>query len=230
MDKPLDVLINCEESATVREAFAALGHNAWSCDLAPSRIPGNHLQIDARKAATLRRWDLMIAHPPCTYLANSGALRLYKDGKKVNGRDESRWEKMIEGALFFRELLEAPIPFICIENPIMLGYAVEIIGRNFDQMIQPHEFGHPESKATCLWLKNLPPLQKTNVLDIPESGRWNNQTPSGRNKIGPGPDRQRIRSTTYRGIAQAMAEQWSRHILSIRDGLPAPEIKQLSFI
>lgn len=208
----LNVLINCEESGIVREAFAALGHNAYSCDLAPTRIPGNHLQMDAREALSFHKWDLMIAHPPCTYLANSGALRLYKGGKKINGIDPDRWEKMREGALFFRDMLEADIPFICVENPIMLGYAVEIIGERHSQMIQPFDFGHPESKATLLWLKNLPRLIPTNKLEKPARGYWNNQTPSGRNKIGPGPNRQRDRSATYKGIAEAMASQWSNYI------------------
>lgn len=225
----LNVLINCEESGVIREAFSALGHNSWSCDLEPSRIPGNHLQCDALESLGFLKWDLMIAHPPCTYLANSGSLRLYKGGKKINGKDESRWEKMRAAAVFFRSLLEADIPHICIENPIMFGYGIEIIGRNFDQLIQPHWFGHPESKATCLWKKDLPDLIPTNKLRKPSSGHWENQTPSGQNKIGPGPNRQRDRSATYPGIGQAMAEQWSRYILEKRAGVDKTE-RQLSFI
>jgi hypothetical protein len=158
-----------------------------------------HFQEDARIIIAMG-WDLMIAHPPCTYLANSGVHWL--------GRQQDRWAKMEEGAKFFKALLEAPIEKIAVENPVMHKYAVEIIGRKHDQTIQPFEFGHPESKRTCLWLKNLPPLQPTNVLEKPESGKWDNQTPSGQNKLGPSADRWKLRSITYQGIAEAMAEQW----------------------
>lgn len=109
---------------------------------------------------------------------------------------------------FFKVLLECEIPRICIENPVMHKYAVDIIGRRQDQTIQPYEFGHPESKRTCLWLKNLPPLEPTEVLEEPEDSVWENQTPSGQNKLSPGPERSKDRSRTYTGIARAMAEQW----------------------
>lgn len=201
----LDVLINCEESGVVREAFSALGHNAWSCDLEPSRSPGNHLQMDAREAALLRPWDLMIAHPPCTFLSNSGAKHLYINMKKINGRYEPRWKKLREAGLFFRELLEAPVPYIALENPIMLPYGVEIIGRNWDQKIQPWQFGHGETKATCLWLKNLPRLKPTDIVNGREPRIL---------RMGPSETRRRDRSVTYPGIAQAMADQWSQYILN----------------
>jgi hypothetical protein len=195
----MNVLVNCEESATVREAFARRGHNAWSCDLLPSRLPGKHMQCDAREAIKQEKWDLMIAHPPCTFLSNSGAKHLYIDGRKSNGRDESRWNEMTKATEFFRELLDAPVPLICCENPIMLGYAVEIIGCKHDQIIQPWQFGHGETKATCLWLKGLPKLQPTNIVEGREQRIW---------KMSPGPQRARERSVTCRGIAEAMADQW----------------------
>lgn len=142
----------------------------------------------------------MIAHPPCTYLANSGVHWLH--------RDPGRWKFMDDGAKFFKMLLNADIPKIAVENPVMHKYAVAVIGRKHDQTIQPYEFGHPESKRTCLWLKGLPKLESTNVLSKPQSGKWNNQTPSGQNKLGPSADRWKLRSVTYQGIADAMAEQW----------------------
>lgn len=196
------VLVACEFSGVVRDAFIKRGHDAISCDLLPTESSGPHMQGDILDcfAGWDGYFDLMIAHPPCTYLANSGVHWL--------GRQEGREQKMIEAALFFKTLLNARIPRICIENPVMHKYAVDIIGRKHDQTIQPYEFGHPESKRTCLWLKNLPKLQPTNVLTKPESGKWENQTPSGQNKLGPSADRWKLRSITYQGIAEAMAEQW----------------------
>lgn len=195
------VLVACEYSGTVRDAFAALGHDAMSADLLPTETPGPHYQGDVMDVLE-DGWDLMIAHPPCTYLANSGAHWLH--------RQEGRWASMEDGARFFRELLYAPIPRVAVENPVMHKYAIEIIGERQTQCIQPFEFGHPESKRTCLWLRGLWPLQPTEVLERPVSGHWENQTPSGQNKLGPSPDRWKIRSATYQGIADAMADQWGR--------------------
>jgi len=146
-------------------------------------------------------WDLMIAHPPCTYLANSGVSWLH--------RRPGRWLKMNEGATFFFDLLHAPIKHKCIENPVMHKYAVEIIGRRQDQCVQPYQFGHPESKRTCLWLVNLPPLAGTNnvkhIMDqLPDKLAQRNHWES------PGPDRWKNRSRFYPGIAKAMAEQWGK--------------------
>jgi hypothetical protein len=179
------VLVACEFSGTVREAFRRLGHDAWSCDLLPTDIDGPHYQRDVRDV--LRDgWDMMIAHPPCTYLCSSGARWWNK----------RRGEQM-EALLFVELLLNAPVPKIAIENPI--GRISKAIRRP-DQIIQPWQFGHGETKATCLWLKGLPLLQPTEVV----SGRkpschW---TP-------PSKDRWKIRSKTYGGIAAAMASQWS---------------------
>lgn len=202
----LNVLVGCEYSGTVREAFKKLGHNAWSCDLLPTEIPGNHYQLDLIKVCELQKWDLLIAHPPCTYLTNSGVRWLYnKDGS----RNKERWENLNSASSFFKEILYQEIPYICVENPIPHKYA-DI--RKYDQIIQPWQFGHPESKATCLWLKGLPKLEPTNVLSKPSNGRWNNQTPSGQNNLGPSADRWKIRSKTYQEIANAMAKQWSKYI------------------
>jgi hypothetical protein len=187
----LNILVACEFSGAVRDAFTHKGHYAMSCDLLPSDTPGDHYQGDVLDVLDWG-WDLMIAHPPCTYLCNSGVSWLYKK--------PGRWELMREGALFFKALLHAPIPRIAIENPIMHKYAVEIIGRRQDQVVQPYQHGHGESKATCLWLKNLPLLKPSKIVD----GRKQRL-----HYLPPSPDRWKLRSTTYPGIARAIANQWS---------------------
>lgn len=193
------VLVACEYSGTVRDAFKAKGHDAWSCDILPTDKEGQHYQCDVREVLD-KEWDLMIAHPPCTYLTNSGVTWLH--------RDPSRWQKLDEAAEFFRTLLNAPIPRICIENPIMHKHAKERIGVHQSQVIQPWMFGHMEQKATCLWLKGLPLLKPTNdvkaeMLKLPDSQRQR------LHYLPPSKDRWKIRSTTFQGIADAMAEQWS---------------------
>ena len=190
------VLVACEFSGVVRDAFAARGHSAWSCDLLPSLAPGAHLTGDALDCLHLG-WDLMIAHPPCTYLSASG---LHWNKRRPERADQT------EAALrFVTELLEAPIARIALENPIG---CISTRIRKPDQIIQPWQFGHDASKATCLWLKGLPPLVPTNVLPGGKKARRANQTPSGQNKLGPSPERWAERSKTYQGIADAMAEQW----------------------
>jgi hypothetical protein len=194
----MKVLIACEFSGTVRDAFIEQGHDAISCDILPTEQPGPHYQGDVRYILN-DGWDLMIAHPPCTYLANSGVSWLY--------RQEGRWEKMKEGALFFRDLLNADIPKICVENPIQHKYAREIIGEKYTQIVQPWQFGHPEQKATCLWLKNLPELQETqNVIE--DMQKLSDRERQRLHYLPPGKDRWKLRSKTYQGIANAMAEQW----------------------
>ncbi len=192
----MKVLVACEYSGRVRDAFRALGHDAWSCDLLPSEAGGeHHIQGDVREVLG-QGWDLMVGHPPCTDLSVSGA-RHFK-AKQKDGRQA-------ESIAFFMALAMVPIPRIAIENPVCI---MSSVWRKPDQIIQPWQFGHPESKKTCLWLKGLPLLRPTNVLPLPASGRWYNQTPSGQNRLGPSPDRWKIRSATYQGIALAMARQW----------------------
>jgi len=193
----MKVLVACEFSGIVREAFRAKGHDAWSCDLLPSEIPGQHIQGDILQVL-FDKWDLMIAHPPCTFLCSSGLHW----NKRKPGR-----ELLTDLAVDFAQmLLKSSAPMIALENPIgCLSTRV----RKPDQIIQPWQFGHPESKATCLWLKGLPLLRPTNILELPPSGRWSNQTPSRQNKLGPSPQRAMNRSRTYPGIADAMASQWS---------------------
>lgn len=181
---PLRVLVACEFSGIVRAAFAAMGHDAWSCDLLPSERPGNHIKADVLSVLA-DGWDLMIAHPPCTHLAVSGA-RWFN-----NKRDEQT-----AAVAFFMALVHAPIKQIAVENPVSI---MSTRYRKPDQIIQPWQFGHPETKATCLWLKNLPPLQPTNLV----SGRENRV-----HREPPGPDRWKNRSRTLQGVADAMAIQW----------------------
>lgn len=192
------VLIACEYSGAVRDAFRALGHDAMSCDLLPTDMPGPHYQGDVLDVID-DGWDLMVAHPPCTYLTNSGVRWLHSD--------PTRWQDLIEGAAFFRSLLDTPIPRVAVENPLMHKWAALIVGRRQDQVIQPWMFGHPESKATGLWLRGLPPLLST--LNV--KAEMDRLPAKERNRIhyaSPGPDRWKLRSTTYAGIAAAMAEQW----------------------
>ena len=194
------VLVACEYSATVRDAFRARGHDAWSCDMLPTDgDPEWHLIGDALEFLE-DGWDLMIAHPPCTYLTNSGVTWLHKD--------PSRWEKLDEAAWFFRQLLNAPIPRVAVENPIMHKYAKERIGGiKQTQVIQPWMFGHMEQKATCLWLRNLPPLVptknvKADMMALPDNERQR------LHYLPPSADRWKLRSATFKGIAEAMADQW----------------------
>ena len=245
------VLIACEYSGVVRDAFISRGHHAVSCDLLPTESPGLHFQGDVNnllegwepvqfqgycdpdgdgwcqvtdsdpnecncigptqdeieymemdgnlfgRPKNHRYWDLMIAHPPCTYLSVSGMHWTTRGIRDPN---------LTEEALRFVQLLmDAPINKIAIENPVSI---ISTRIRKPDQIIQPWWFGHDASKKTCLWLKNLPPLQPTNKLPGDNKTRRANQTPSGQNKLGPSKDRWKIRSATYQGIAQAMADQW----------------------
>ena len=249
------VLIACEFSGTVRDAFAAMGHHAVSCDLLPTETPGLHYQGDVRdildgwepvqftaecdpdgdgwcqvrdcdpdscdcigptqdgieylekdgilfgRHESAPRWDMMIAHPDCTYLCSSGL--------HWNGRVPGRAEKTEEALEFVRLLMNAPIHRIAIENPIgRINTAI----RNPDQYIQPYEYGHDASKKTGLWLKNLPMLRPTEFVEpriVDGKNRWANQCDSGQNKLGPSPDRWKLRAATYQGWADAMASQWS---------------------
>lgn len=195
---PKRILVACEYSGTVRDAFIRAGHWAMSCDLLPTDAPGPHYQGDVFDVLG-DGWDLMIAHPPCTFMSNSGAKHLYIDGRKENGPDPERWAALEDAARFFRALYDAPIPRIAVENPVMLGHAKRLIGVPQTQVIHPWQHGHGESKSTCLWLRGLPPLLPTDEVDGREQRMW---------KMGPSPDRWKLRSATYPGIAAAMAAQW----------------------
>jgi hypothetical protein len=185
------VLIACEYSGRVRDAFIRNGHDAMSVDLLPTDQPGPHYQGSVFDVLD-DGWDLMVAHPPCTYLTGSGALWLYPrdDSPQEAARAAQRWHDLRDGAEFFARLLEADIPHIAVENPVMMGHA---------QYVQPWQFGHGETKRTGLWLKNLPKLQPTNIVDGREQLV---------HKMAPSPDRWKLRSTTFQGIADAMGDQW----------------------
>lgn len=196
------VLIACERSGVVRRAFRGMGHDAWSNDLEPPDDGSRwHLQGDAIQAAyACGPWDLLIAHPECTYLSNSGAKHLYAGMRAENGPNPDRWANMGAAAQFFLTLLSAPISKIALENPIMLGHPKRLFGiPEQSQVIQPFQFGHGETKATCLWLRGLPLLVPTNIVEGREQRVF---------RMGPGPDRKRERSRTFAGIADAMAAQW----------------------
>jgi hypothetical protein len=196
------VLVACEFSGIVREAFRRRGHDAWSCDLLPSEDESPfHFEGDVLQALD-GGWDLMIAHPPCTYLTNTAVCDLHKPrpskrpSKALYGA--ARWQALEEACRLFNALQDAGIPRIAIENPVPHPFARYRVGR-YSQIINPWEFGHGETKKTCLWLKNLPPLRATHIV----AGR--------RQRVhyeSPGPNRWKNRSRTYQGIADAMAEQW----------------------
>jgi len=186
--RKLRVLVACEYSGAVRDAFRALGHDAVSCDLLPTETPGPHYQGDVRDLLVPGQWDLLVAFPPCTHLAVSGA-RWFAE-KAASGAQDAALD-------FVRTLLNAPVPAIAIENPVSI---ISSRIRKPDQTVQPWMFGHGEVKRTCLWLKGLPKLRPTQIVDGREPRVW---------RMGPSPERWRERSRTFAGIARAMAEQWS---------------------
>ena len=196
----MKVLVACECSGVVRDAFIARGHNAMSCDLKPTERPGPHYVGNVWDLIECPRdkdtWDLIIAHPPCTDICVSGAR--YFAQKRADGRQQAAVD-------FFMRFTRLTCAW-AIENPVGV---MSSIYRKPDQIIQPWYFGHAESKATCLWLHRLPKLYPTNVLEKPSCGYWNNQTPSGQNKLAPGPQRATERSRTYGRIADAMSTQWT---------------------
>lgn len=201
----MKVLIACEYSGRVRDAFIKNGHDAMSCDLLPTDAPGPHYQGDVFDIIN-DGWDLMVAHPPCTYLSVSG---MHWTTRGL--RDPQLTEDALE---FVRLLLAAPIERIALENPISV---ISSRIRKPDQIITPYQFGHDASKKTCLWLKNLPLLMPTDIVEpriVGGKRRWGNQTDSGQNKLAPSADRWKIRSATYEGIATAMADQWGRYALA----------------
>lgn len=188
----MKILIACEYSGIVRDAFTAKGHDAWSCDLLPSERPGNHIKGNVVHELHREDWDLIIAHPPCTRLANSGVRWL---------SERDLWQEHYSACEFFNQFqsLGENGQRVCIENPIPHKYAVEYIGK-YSQIIQPWQFGHGETKATCLWLYNLPKLIPTDIVHGRDQRIW---------KMSPGPERSKERSKTFEGIAKAMADQWT---------------------
>jgi len=210
------VLVACESSGRVRDAFRELGADAWSCDIEASDKFGHHLHRDIKDVLDWD-WDCMIAHPPCTYLAVSG---MHWTTRGL--RDPQLTEDALE---FVQMLMDAPIYYKAIENPVSV---ISSRIRKPNQIIQPYEFGDNASKKTCLWLENLPPLYATDyVLPRYVNGkpRWANQLDSGHNHLGPSKDRAKIRAMTYPGIAKAMAEQWMQHMQEIQSQC---DVKQLS--
>lgn len=197
--KKLRVLVGCESSGVVREAFRALGHDAWSNDILPADDDSRfHIKGDVREAIELG-WDIGIFHPPCTRLCNSGVRWLH---------ERDLWAELDEAAELFRACLEADIPHVAVENPTMHKHALERVGQQPAQAIQPWQFGHGETKRTCLWLRNLPPLMPTDIVQGREARI---------HRMPPGPDRWKERSKTFEGIGAAMAAQWSAYVESRKE-------------
>lgn len=207
----MKILVACEYSGRVREAFAKLGHDVMSCDFEPTEQPGNHYQGNVYDILH-HGWDLMIGHPPCTFLTNAQSWTFYHpddkhkpvEHRRPHPKFPNRRQQQAEAIVFFKTLWNAPIKRICLENPVPMGIVINHIGQ-YTQTIQPYMFGEDASKRTCLWLKGLPKLKPTNYI---KKKQYANQTPSGQNKLGPSPDRWKERSRTYQGIADAMAAQW----------------------
>lgn len=187
------ILIACEFSGKVRDAFIRKGHETISCDILPSDTVGPHYQGDVFDIL-FDGWDMLIAFPPCTHLAVSGA-RWFKD----------KYHEQRHATAFFMQLAYAPVPKICIENPVGI---MSSRWKKPDQYVQPWQYGHPESKKTGLWLKNLSPLVPTNILELPKRGYWENQYPNKQNNLWGKKDAAKLRGITYSGIAEAMANQW----------------------
>jgi site-specific DNA-cytosine methylase len=200
--KQLKVLVACEFSGTVREAFKKLGHDAWSCDLLPTDVEGQHIQGDVLKILNNQDWDLVIAHPPCTHLTVSNAKNWAE--LQANGKQQAAID-FVE-AIYFSDC-----PHICLENPVGALSTRSRLGKA-TQYIQPYEFNHPEQKKTGLWLKGLPKLKGTKFIDV--SGLPKKEV-QRLHYLGPSKDRWKLRSTTYKGIAEAMATQFSNYLLSL---------------
>lgn len=194
------ILVACEESGTLTDRLIAAGHDAWSCDFLSTRgnNPDKHLQCDAFDILD-QGWDALIFFYTCRYMANSGAKHLYIGMKKENGINPERWKLMEKAANDFKKFLNSDIEVVIGENPVMHGHAKKIIGVQQSQIIQPWQHGHGEQKATCLWLKGRPLLEPSNIVEGREQRVW---------KMAPGPNRERDRSETYNGIADAMVAQW----------------------
>ena len=211
----MKVLVACEFSGRVRDAFIKRGHDAMSCDLLPTDSPGPHYQGDVEDILH-KGWDLMIAHPPCTYLANSGVQHLWNKRKKINGKNLKRWEKMEASVAFFQRILWNEIPMVAVENPVPHGYAGL---PKYDQIIHPWQHGHEVMKKTCLWLRGLPKLMPSKIVSQGEKYIGKNGKSNGSKwyQLPPSKDRWKHRSTTFEGIANAMADQWGSGALEWRE-------------
>jgi len=185
----MNLLVACEYSGIVRDAFIEKGHDAVSCDILPTESPGPHYQCDVREVI-YENWDMVIAHPPCTRLANVGVRWLH---------ERNLWNDLDEAAEFFRLFLNHPCSRVAVENPIMHRYAVDRVGRKHDQVVQPWQHGHGETKAIGLWLKGLPLLQPTEIVEGREQRVW---------RMKPGPERAKERSRFFEGVGKSMADQW----------------------
>jgi hypothetical protein len=211
------ILVACEYSGLVRDAFAARGWDAWSCDFEPTERPSEkHVQGDVIPLLE-QDWDLLIAHPPCTYLSNSGAGHMYlgktKEDKAALGYtiNQLRWANMEAGAAFFRIFLNTRVPHVAVENPVMHGWGIERVGGKATQFVQPYHFGHLETKATGLRLLGLPPLVPTD--DVEAAMRLLPKKDTHKvHRASPGKNRWKDRSRTYPAIAQAMADQWGAYV------------------
>lgn len=207
MTKSLKVLVACEYSGVVREAFRKRGHDAWSADLLPADDGSRfHYTGDATELLDME-WDLLIAHPPCTYLTNSGARWLYAGGRRANGPDRQRWANMRAGAALFNSFLHSGIKRIAVENPVMHRYARALVGEAATQYVQPYEFGVPQTKRTGLWLRGLPKLVGTKNVKAEMDALPRKQSHYV-HSLPPSADRWKLRSVTCQGIADAMAAQW----------------------
>lgn len=213
------ILVGCDESGTFPAALRRYGATVASCDFKASKLPGWHIRGDVREAIRMRpfgrRWDAAIFHPTCRYLTNAGVRWLYQSGKRWNADgsenpiDAQRWADMEAGCAFFLECLNADIPFVAVENPVMHEHAAKIIGEDFAFSYHPHEHGEPEFKRTCWWLRGLPIVGPSNQLpDVPKPGTEEHKAWSKVHRMAPGADREEKRSETLEGVANALAATW----------------------
>lgn len=207
-------LVGCARSGVMATALRQQGAIAAECDLEDSRSVGWHIKGDVRNELCRGYWDAAILHPVCRYLSNAGARWLYQGGRRWNPDgsenpiDQVRWAKMEAGAAFFRECLNAPIPFVAVENPVMHEHATKLVNEDFAFSFQPHEHGEPEFKRTCIWTRTLPIVEPSNKLNAPKPGTPEHAAWSKVHRAQPGPDREEKRSETLQGVADALAAVW----------------------
>jgi hypothetical protein len=215
MERAPRFLVGCARSGVMAQALRRHGAIAAECDTEEARAPGWHIRGDVRDVMRWGRWDAAIFHPTCRYLTNAGVRWLYQGGRRINPDgtenpiDPVRWAEMEQGAAFFRECLDAPIPFVAVENPIMHEHAAKLIGEDFAFSFQPHQHGEPEFKRSCIWIRGgLPIVEPSNELDVPKLGTDEHKAWSKVHRATPGPDREELRSETLAGVADALAAAW----------------------